>query len=183
MIVRYKTTLAVAVLGAALAAPPFVHAQHQHGGAPPVSREDPASREHQESRLNLKDVLKAAERSLGALEKAVRAPRGPGLDAESAVRDYVNLVGWVERQFVDAEEKGVVDPRDAERARKSLAAQARRLTAMRGVEPGSEAARFVAQAQEAASAAVSAVDAASAVAVPQPDHQQHGSHRGGCGQH
>lgn len=180
---RYKTMSAVAVLGAVLSAPPFVHAQHQHGGTPPVARDNPASRERQESPLNLKDVLKAADRSLGALEKAVRAQRGPGPEGESAVRDYVNLVGWVERQFVDAEQNGVVDPHDAERAKKSLAAQARRLAAMSAAEPGSEAAVLVEQAQEAASAAVSAVDAAFAIAAPQHDHQQRGSHRGGCGHH
>lgn len=180
---RYTTMSAVAVLGAVLTAPPLVHAQHQHGGAPPVARENPASRGRQESPLNLKDVLKAADRSLGALEKALGAQRGPGPAGESAVRDYVSLVGWVERQFVDAEEDGVVDPSDAKRARKSLAAHARRLAALSAVEPGSEAARFVAQVQEAASAALSAVDAASAVAVPQQGHQQHGSHRGGCSNH
>lgn len=180
---RYTTMSAVAVLGAVLSAPPFVHAQHQHGGAPPVARENPASRERQQSPLNLKDVLKAADRSLGALEKALRAQRGPGPDGESAVRDYGNLVGWVERQFVDAEEKGVVDPRDAERARKALAAHARRLAAMSALGPNSEAAVLVEQAQEAASAAASAVDAASAVAVPQHGHQQQGSHRGECGHH
>jgi hypothetical protein len=183
MSVRYTTTLAVAVLGAVLSAPPFVHAQHQHGGAPPVARDNPAPRERQESHLNLKDVLKAADRSLGALEKAVRAQRGPGPDGVSALRDYVSLVGWVERQFVGAEESGVVDPRDAERARKSLAAQVHRLAAMNSAEPGSEAAVLVQQARDAAAAAVSAVDAASAIAAPQHDHQQHGSHRGGCGHH
>lgn len=180
---RHKTTLVVAVLGAALAAPPFVYSQHQHGGAPPVSREDPASRGHQESRLNLKDVLKAADRSLGVLDKAVRAQRGPGPDSASAVRDYVNLVGWVERQFADAEQNGVVDRRDVERARKSLAAQARRLAAMSAVESGSEAASLVGQAQEAASAAESAVNAASALAAPLHDHEGHDAHRSGCGHH
>ena len=180
---RYTTMPAVAVLAAVLSAPPFVHAQHQHGGAPPVAREAPAYRGGQESPLNLRDVLNAADRSLGALEKAMRAPRGPGPEGESAVRDYVNLVGWVERQFVSAEEEGVVDPGDAKRARKTLAAHARRLAALSAVEPGSEAARFVAQAQEAASSAVSAVDAASAVAVPQHHQQQQGSHRVGCAHH
>ena len=180
---HYRAMSAVAVLGAVLSTPQFVHAQHQHGGAPTVAREDPASRDRQDSPLNLKDVLKAADRSLGALEKAVRAQRGPGPDGESAVRDYVSLVGWVERRFVDAEEKGVVDPRDAGRARKSLAAHARRLAAMSALGPNSEAAVLVEQAQEAVSAAASAVDAASAVAVPQRGHQQHGSHRGRCGHH
>ena len=179
---RYMTPSAVAVLSAVLSAPQLIHAQH-HGGAPPAAREDQAPRRHTESPLNLKDVLKAAERSLGALEKVLHARRVPGPEGEAAVRDYVNLVGWVERRFVAAEEDGVLDARETERARKSLATQRRRLVAMGALDAGPEAAALVAEAREAASAAVAAVDAAVAVAPPQHDHQGHQGHRGGCGHH
>lgn len=160
-----KATSAVVVVWAVFSAPPLLHAfQHQHGEAPPATRADPSRKRHEDPRINLKDVLKAAERSLGALEKAAR--RGPGPNGEQAARDYVSLVGWVERHFVDMRERGVVEPRDADRARKSLAAQTRRLAAVSHAEPGSGTGTLVEQAQKAASAAVTAIAAASPVATP-----------------
>lgn len=178
---RYKTSSAIVVVWALLAAPPMLQAfQHQHGGVPRATQPDPPT-ERETAPLELKDVLKAADRSLAALEKAVRDRRGPGAAGEQAARDYVSLVGWVERLFVDAEERGIVDPRDAERAAKALARQSRRLDLLERVESESESARLVSQAQEAVSAAQAALDSAAAVATPHHGPRHHERRRGGCG--
>ena len=174
--------LAVVVAWAVLTAPPVVHArQHQHGGTPPVAREPLASRE--ESPLNLKNVLKAADRSVAVLEKAARAERDRGPEGASAVRDYVNLVGWVARRFEAAAEDGIVDPREVERVRKSLSAHAKRLASLSAAAPDTEAAAQIAQAREAATVAAAAVEAASATALPRDGHQEHRGHESGCGHH
>lgn len=176
---RYKASSGIVVVWALLSAPPMLQAfQHQHGGVPRETQPDPP-REREPVALALKDVLKAADRSLGALEKAVRDRRGPGGAGEQAARDYVSLVGWVERHFLDAEGRGPLDPRDAERAWKALARQQQRLDSIDCAALGSESTRLVGNAQEAAFAAMAALDSTGAVGHQAPN--QDGRRRGGCG--
>lgn len=178
---RYKASSAIVVVWTLVWAPPVLQAfQHQHGGVPRTTQPEP-SRERESAPLELKDVLKAADRSLGALEKAVRDQRGPGPAGEQAARDYVSLVGWVERLFVAAAERGITDPRDAARAGKALARQAQRLDLFDSLAPESESARLVGQAQQAVSVALAALDAAAAGGAPHHDPSHHERRRGGCG--
>lgn len=168
--VRYRRSAAFVVAWALSTAPPVVQAwQHQHGGAPQPTRPD----SRPETALRLKEVLKAADRSLATLEKAAQAG-SYGAGAQAA-RDYLSLVGWVERHFLAPEMRGASDDRDAERARKALARQDRRLASIEGGEIGHPFKRLVGQARDAASAALAAVD--STTVGGQPD----ASPRGGCG--
>jgi hypothetical protein len=126
----------------------------------------------------LKDVLKAADRSLGAIEKAARS--GHLAAGDQAARDYVNLVGWVERLFLDAQSGGPpVDLRDTERARKALARHGQRLESIDDVARDPESARLVGEAREATSAALAAVD--STMGGQHHDASDHDRRRGGCG--
>ncbi len=152
---EYGRRAAFVVAWALSTAPPAALAyQHQHGSAPQATPPGPRP----ETALHLKDVLKAADRSLGALEKAARGATGSAGGGAQAVRDYLSLVGWVERHFLAAGPGAGIDARDVERTRQALVRQHRHLASIDGGALDQETARLVGQARDAAAAALTAVD-------------------------
>ena len=152
--------------------------QHQHGGSPAATAPT-RSHTERESPLNLGNVLKAADRSLAALEKAVRGGEVGGERGQTAAADYLNLVGWVERFFA-GKEGGAPTPADVERARRALADHSRRIEALAAQteKAGRGSPIELGQARAARAAALSAVDAAVAAPASEghPAHDHDASH-------